>query len=202
MRKLSFVFAIVFAPALAVAQDKPAPAAQPAPATPAPAADDTADSLVVYAGHSEPKPIDPVGVRFEKITVKSAKFDPKKIVGGTAELEIDVNSLKTDSAKRDAHLKSADYTNAEKFSTVNVKIANVKKGDKENSYKADATVKFMGATYKWPVTFEVLETTADGVRVRGEHKFTRKDLKIGKAEGDPVAQDLRAVLTLNLKPTK
>lgn len=208
MKKLSFVFALTFLPAIAAAQTPPAnppPPAAPAAAQPAPAAppvDEKADALVVYAGHTEPKPIDPVAVRFEKVTVKKAKFDPKKIEGGTAEVEIDVNSLKTDSAKRDAHLKSGDYTNAAKFGTINVKVANVKKKD-DKTFTADATVKFMGATYKWPVTFEVLEQLADGsVRVRGEHKFTRKDIKIGKDAGDPVGQDLRAQLTVTVPPKK
>lgn len=192
MKTLAFVFALTFIPAIA--------AAQPAPA--APAVDDKADALVVYAGHTEPKPIDPVAVRFDKVTVKKARFDPKKIAGGSAEIEIDVNSLKTDSAKRDAHLKSADYTNAAKFGTIDVKVANVKKAG-DTGYTADATVKFMGATYKWPVTFEVLEQLPDGaVRVRGEHKLTRKDINVGKIDGDPVGQDLRAVLTVTVPPRR
>jgi polyisoprenoid-binding protein YceI len=193
MKNLSVLLAFVLVPAIAAAQTEPAAA---------PAVDDKADALVVYGGHTQPKPIDPVAVRFDKVTVKSAKFDPKKIAGGTAEVEIDVHSLKTDSAKRDAHLKSGDYVNAEKFATINVKVANVKK-KADKSYTADATVSFMGATYKWPVSFEVLETLPDGsVRVRGEHKFARNDIKLGKPDGDSVAQDLRAVLTVTVPPRK
>src|SRR5215211_3809356 len=75
----------------------PAPAPEPAPQAPA---DDKADWIVVEAGHAEPKPTDPVIVKFDKFAVTKADFkDPANLEGGKAELEIDLTSLKTDTAK-------------------------------------------------------------------------------------------------------
>src|SRR4051812_40433958 len=48
----------------------------------APVVDDNADHVVVLARHKQPKPIDPVSVRFETFKVVKASFDPKKIEGG------------------------------------------------------------------------------------------------------------------------
>src|SRR5687768_4374447 len=67
-------------------------------------ADPNADFISVYAEHApEKKPGDPVEVKFEKFTVKKASFDPAKIEGGTATIEVDLASLKSGSDKRDTH---------------------------------------------------------------------------------------------------
>ncbi|MGN6109824.1 MAG: YceI family protein, partial [Kofleriaceae bacterium] len=107
-------------------------------------------------------------------------------------------SLKTDSEKRDAHLNSADYIDSAKFATATVDVDNVKKKDGQ-SYTADAKIKFRDLEQKYPVTFEVVETKDDSIRIRGEHKFPRLDFKVGKAEGDGVAPDLTAKIQLTLK---
>jgi len=159
-----------------------------------------ADSIVVYGSHSEKKPTDPVPVKIEKFKVTKAKLDPKKVEGGTATIELDLTSLKTDSAKRDGHLKSGDYLDAAKFGTATIDIANVKKKAGQ-SYTADATITIKGVALKRPVQFEVVETLPDGIRIKGEHAFTRKDINIGKETGDPVAQDLKIALQLTLKNT-
>jgi polyisoprenoid-binding protein YceI len=160
----------------------------------------SADSITVQASHEKKKPTDPVTLTFEKFTVKKAKFDPKKIEGGTAEIELDVMSLKSDSAKRDGDIKSPGYLDVGKFATATIAVGNVKKkGDK--TFTADATVTFKGATTKFPVTFEVVDTTADSIHIKGEHAFTRKDIKLGKDEGDSIAQDLKIALDLTLKNT-
>src|SRR5262249_30640357 len=112
-----------------------------------------ADSFVVYAGHAKPKPTDPVTVTFEKFAVKKAKFDPKKIEGGSATIEVDLGSLKTDSAKRDAHLKSDAYLDVAKFGTMTIDIANVKK-KADKTFTADATVTIKGVAVKFPIQFD------------------------------------------------
>ena len=158
------------------------------------------DSIVVYASHAEKKPTDPVAVKIEKFKVVKAKVDPKNLEGGTATIELDLTSIKTDSSKRDKDLKAPDYLDAGKFGTATIDIANVKKKD-GNSYTADATVTIKGVAVKRPVQFEVVESLPDGVKIKGEHAFTRKDVKIGKEVGDSVAQDLKIVLQLTLKNT-
>jgi len=170
----------------------------------APAADPNADYVEVLAHHEPGKPTDPVHVKFEKVTVKKATFDPKKIEGGKATIEVDLTSLKTDSDKRDEHLKSTSYFDVAKFGTATIDIANVKKKD-DTHFTADAKVKLHGIEKKFPVTFEVVEAKDDWIRVKGEHTFKRLDFKVGKKPGpdmkkdDGVADEMTVKMQLTLK---
>jgi polyisoprenoid-binding protein YceI len=171
---------------------------------PALAQDADADSIVVLAKHSEPKPNDPVAVKFEKFKVTKATFDPNKIEGGKATIEIDATSLKSDSEKRDAHLKTPDFIDTAKFATITVDIDKVKK-KADKTYTAEATIKFRAVTKKYPVTFDVVDQKPDSIRIKGEANFSRLDFKVGKDSKDPkvapVANDLTVKLQLTLKKT-
>lgn len=173
------------------------PKTEPAP-TPTPGAEeDKSDWLKVVADHTEAGK-GTVDVVFKGIKVVKASFDPAKVEGGTAELEVDLNTLSSGVEKRDVHLKSADYLNVQASPTANVKIENVKK-TAENVYSADATIKAHGVEKKYPVTFNVTETMPDGIRIKGELAFSRNDFKVGKADGDSVKPELKATLQLTLK---
>ena len=175
--------------------------AEPEPDTAADV-DPDADYIRVLAGHFVPKKTDPVVVSVTRFSVVKADFDPAKVEGGTATIELDATSLESGSAKRDKHLRSDDYLDVEKFAKVTVVIDNVKKtGD--NAYSADATVKVRDSEKKFPVTFTVLETLPDGIRIRGEHEFSRHELAIGHPEGeeDSVAKDLTIQMQLTIKKT-
>jgi polyisoprenoid-binding protein YceI len=182
----------------------PAPTPEPAPAAPAPAepaAEDKADYVKVEASHAQPKPEDPVVVTFGTFAVtKAAIKDTANLEGSTAELEIDLTSLKTDSEKRDAHLNSPDYLETAKWAKATVKIDNVKKNG-EKTYSADATVSAHGKDKKYPVSFEVVETLPDAVRVKGEQKITLADFKLGKEKDEGVANEMTVKLQLTLKKT-
>ena len=162
-----------------------------------------AEYVLVEGWHKEPNPKDPVVVHFEKFTVTKATFDPAKIEGGKATIEVDLTSLKTDSPKRDGHLKTADYLDTAKFASLVIDIDNVKK--KEGStYTADAKIKLRGVDKKYPVTFEVVEAKDDWIKVKGEHKFARTDFKVGRAldvKDEGVAQDLVVKIQMTLKKT-
>lgn len=167
---------------------------------------DKSDYMFVYASHAEPQPTDPVRLRFEKIKVGKVKFAgpvAKGIEGASAQVEVDLASLKSDSDKRDKHIKSPDYLNIEKFSTVKIDVKSPRHLG-GGRYRAPAVVTFQGKIYDREVFFKVVETLPDGVRIRGEHKLTRKLIGIGKEAGDPVGQDLlvRLQLTLRSKPAK
>jgi len=174
-------------------------------ALPRPALADDADSIVVLAKHTDPKPNDPVQVKFEKFKVTKATFDPKKIEGGKATIEIDATSLKTDSEKRDAHLKTPDFIDTAKFATITVDIDKVKK-KADKTYTAEATVKFRDVTKKYPVTFDVVDTTADSIKIKSETAFNRLDFKVGgedskDAKKAPVQNGLVIKMALTLKKT-
>ncbi|HZJ66090.1 MAG TPA: YceI family protein [Kofleriaceae bacterium] len=169
-------------------------------ALPRPALADDADSIVVLAKHTDPKPNDPVQVKFEKFKVTKATFDPKKIEGGKATIEIDATSLKTDSEKRDAHLKTPDFIDTAKFATITVDIDKVKK-KADKTYTAEATVKFREVTKKYPVTFDVVDTKPDSIRIKGETSFSRLDFKVGKDSKDPKVAPVQPELTIKMELT-
>lgn len=168
------------------------------------AADPEPDSIVVLAKHVEAKPDDPVQVRFEKFKVVKASFDPKKIEGGKATIEIDATSLKSGIDKRDAHLNTPDFLDTKKFAKITVDIDKVKK-KADKTFTAEATVKFRDVTKKYPITFDVVDQTADSVRIKSETAFSRLDFKVGKDSKDPkvapVQPELVMKVALTLKKT-
>lgn len=164
----------------------------------------TTDSIVVLAKHSEAKPDDPVQVRFEKFKVVKATFDPKKIEGAKATIEIDATSLKTGADKRDAHLNTADFLDTAKFPKITVDIDKVKK-KADKTFTAEATVKFRDVTKTYPVTFDVVDQKADTIQIKSETTFSRLDFKVGKDSKDPkvapASPDLVIKFQLTLKKT-
>ncbi|HLL23845.1 MAG TPA: YceI family protein [Kofleriaceae bacterium] len=167
------------------------------------ATDPNADSFAIVARHEPAKPNDPVVIRFEKFTVKKASFDATKIEGGTATIEVDLASIKSDSPKRDQHLTTADYIDTSKYTTLTIDISNVKK-KADKTYTADAKVKLREVEKTYPVTFDVIEAKDDWIKVKGEHKFSRLDFKVGKEKIGPdegVAPELTAQLQMTLKKT-
>jgi polyisoprenoid-binding protein YceI len=166
--------------------------------------DATADSLTILAEHGpEKKPDDPVKVVFDKVTVKKADFDPAKIEGGSATIEVDLSSFKSGSEKRDGHLATPDYIDNKKFATATIDVSNVKKKD-DTHFTADAKVKLRDTEKTYPVTFEILDKTADSIRIKGEHKFNRLDFKVGKeklGKDEGVQFEMTAQLQLTLKKT-
>jgi polyisoprenoid-binding protein YceI len=175
-------------------------AAIPAAPRLAVADDADADSIVVYAKHTEAKPTDPVAVKFEKFKVVKASFDPMKVEGGKATIAIDVTSLKTDSDKRDTHLKTPDFIDASKYATITVDIDKVKK-KADKTYSAEATVKFRDVTKKYPVTFDVVDQKPDSIRIKGETTFSRLDFKVGKDSKDPKVAPVQSELVIKMQLT-
>jgi len=170
---------------------------------PAFAAEPEGDSIVVLAKHKEPKPTDPVQVKFEKFKVTKASFDPKNLEGGKATIEIDTSSLKTGSDKRDNHLKTPDYIDASKYATITVDIDKVKK-KAGKTYTAEATVNFHDTKKTLPVTFDVVDAKDDWVKIKGEAAFSRLDFNVGHpadSATEAVAPDLIIKLALKLKKT-
>lgn len=158
-----------------------APAGSAATRPPVPTPD--ADHIEVLARHrpiagKEDLDSDPVIVHFNKFAVTKASLDPKHLEGGTATIELDLTSIKSGSEERDGDLKAPEFLDTASFATATVDVANVKK-QTDSTYTADATVACRGITKTYPLTFEVLATTADSVRIKGELAFSRLDFAIG-----------------------
>jgi polyisoprenoid-binding protein YceI len=79
-------------------------------------------------------------------------FDPKKPTDSTAEMTIQTASISTDNVKRDTHLKSPDFFDADKFPTITFKSKKVEAHGKDK-YKLVGDFTMHGVTKE--VTFDV-----------------------------------------------
>lgn len=172
--------------------------ADAAPAPDAPVADP--DEIFVLAKHTPQKPTDPVKVRFSKFKVVKAHFDPEKLDGGTASIEIDLASLESGSGERDHHLQSESYLDVGKFATLTVDVDNVEKGA-DMTFKADATVKLHGVTKKYPIEFDVLSHNGGTYRIQGSHEFSRLDFGVGTDPKKDKEQQVDTALTIRWRLT-
>lgn len=87
-------------------------------------------------------------------------------------LSADVNSVSTDDEKRDGHLKSADFFDAEKFPKMTFKSTSVKKAG-ANKFKVSGLLTLHGVTK--PV---VLDATLRGVNVNPQSKKSVAGFKV------------------------
>lgn len=168
-----------------------------------------ADHIEVLARHrpnagKEDLDADPVVVHFDRFRVTRASFDPSHLEGGTATIELDLTSIKSGSEERDNDLKAPEFLDTARFATATVDVANVKK-QTGATYSADATVTCRGITKTYPLTFDVVGTTADSVRIEGELGFSRLDFSIGvdpaKDPSDRVDTPLTIRWLVTLKKT-
>ena len=107
-------------------------------------------------------------------------LDESNLANSKVEASVDAASIETRDAQRDAHLKSADFFDVEKFPTLSFKSTRVKStGDGELAVEGDLTIH--GVTRK--VTFAVEGPTAPAkdpwgntrIGVSATTKINRKD---------------------------
>jgi polyisoprenoid-binding protein YceI len=151
--------------------------------------------------------------QFEKVQ-GVVQLDDKDVTKSTVEVTIDLASLNTHEPKRDAHLRSADFFDVEKFPTATFKSTKVQKAGK-NKLKVTGDLSLHGFTK--PVVLEVegpspTYQTPYGTTVRGVHataKLDRKDFRItwnkaldngGVLVGNEVSLDLNAELSEKKAP--
>jgi polyisoprenoid-binding protein YceI len=106
-------------------------------------------------------------------------FDESDLTNSSVEVEIDASSVDTREPNRDAHLKSADFFEVEKYPTIAFKSTDIKKVDDE-TYEVTGDLTIRDVTR--PV---VLETTYNGrntspwgtqvLSVSAETNINRKD---------------------------
>ncbi|MDE3165318.1 MAG: YceI family protein [Acidobacteriota bacterium] len=75
----------------------------------------------------------------------TVQFDPETPANSKVEARIDVNSLQTREAQRDAHLKSADFFDVEKFPEMTFVSKNVVRTD-DDEYKVTGDLTIHGVT--------------------------------------------------------
>lgn len=112
----------------------------------------------------------------------------------TIELTADVNSINTDNEQRDIHLKSADFFDATKFSTLTFKSTSFKKISGKN-YKLTGDLTMHGVTknisldviMNGPIVHPMTKKTIIGFKISG--KLKRTDYKIGATMPEAIVSD-------------
>ena len=105
--------------------------------------------------------------------------DDKDITKSKADITIDATTINTRVEKRDAHLKSADFFDVQKFPTITFKSTKMTKGDGPNTLKVTGDLTIHGVTKPVVVNVEYTpDTLANGTTVKGitaTTKVNRKD---------------------------
>ena len=77
---------------------------------------------------------------FQKVS-GTVSYDPAKPEATTVKAEIDVTSISTREPQRDAHLRSADFFDAEKFPTITFESTAFRRGDKNLELVGKLTIR-------------------------------------------------------------
>ncbi|MBC7863059.1 MAG: YceI family protein [Bacteroidia bacterium] len=91
----------------------------------------------------------------------------------TIEFSVDVNSINTDDEKRDGHLKSDDFFNAEKFPKMTFKSTSMKAGKVKGTYVLEGNLTIRDVTKKVSLT-----VTTSGKSVKDPYGMTRMGFKV------------------------
>jgi polyisoprenoid-binding protein YceI len=146
---------------------------------------------------------------FGKVT-GSVNVDEKDITRSTVEATIDVSTINTNEAKRDAHLKNADFFDVARYPTITFKSKSVKKAG-EGLLKVTGDLTMHGVTKE--VTLDV-EGPAKEVKdlwgatksgVAATTRLNRKDFGLGwnkVLETGGVAVGEEVAITIDLELTK
>jgi len=116
-------------------------------------------------------------------------------------IEIDADSIDTRESQRDAHLKSADFFEVEKYPTMTFKSTKVEAAGK-GKYKVTGDLTLHGVTK--PVALKVaFSPNAGGARLSVTGTMKRLDFGVGSGEykdTSTIADDVLVNGSLNLLP--
>ncbi len=151
----------------------------------------------------------PVNGRFDQYE-GTFLFDPENLSESKADFTIKVASVKTQDTKRDNHLQSGDFFDAEKYPDIHFASARIEKKDGQN-YIAHGKLTIRDVTNEIALPFTVLGVTdhpmMKGTTVMGiqaEAKLNRNDYGVGSGSwaatmvvGDEV--NIKIILEANHK---
>ncbi len=89
-------------------------------------------------------------------------------------LELDAASINTKNSKRDVHLRSDDFFNAEKHPQIVAELTKATR-DGEDGVAAEGTLTVAGVTRPLAVAAKITEATADAVTLRADIEVNRED---------------------------
>ncbi|MDB5191248.1 MAG: YceI family protein [Segetibacter sp.] len=135
------------------------------------------------------------------------EVDENDLTKATASFEADIDSVDTKSADRDAHLKSDDFFNAEKFPKMTFKSTSIEKvSNEEYTLKGDLTIRDVTKPVSLKVDFNGDVVDPWGMERKGfeiNGKINRKDFglkwsAVTEAGGVVVADEVRLVLNVEM----
>jgi len=133
--------------------------------------------------------------------------DDKDITKSSATITIDATTIDTREPKRDAHLKSADFFDVEKYPTITFKSTKVVKGEASNALKVTGDLTMHGVTKPVVLNLEYTPETLAGGKVRrgvtATTKVNRKDFGLNwnrsiEAGGVIVGEDVAITVEMEL----
>jgi polyisoprenoid-binding protein YceI len=139
---------------------------------------------------------------FKTFTATVSTPSPTSFEGANIGFNIDVASVNTDDEKRDGHLKTADFFDAAKFSSITFKGSSLKKVS-GNNYKLTGDLTMHGVTKS--VTFDVKfnglakdpwGNQKAGFKITGS--VNRKDFGVGAETGNAMVSDM-VEITANIE---
>ena len=107
----------------------------------------------------------------------SIAFDKDNLAASNIEATVEVNSIDSDNAMRDNHLKAEDYFDADKYPKISMKSTAFKK-KAGNNYVGIFNVTIKGKTKPVEVPFTYTESTNVAL-FKGSFKINRKDFGVG-----------------------
>lgn len=137
----------------------------------------------------------------------TVNFDPANLEESMIEVKIMVNSIDTENERRDGHLKTADFFNAEKWPHITFKSSSIEKtGDNEFVANGTLTIKDVSKEVELPFTLLGMKDNPmkEGAIVAGINSsmtLDRTDYTVGTGDwasdaviGDEVTVDLNLEL--------
>lgn len=147
---------------------------------------------------------------FQKVT-GSGTFDPAKPESASFKAEIEVGSISTREPQRDAHLRSADFFDAENFPRITFQSTSVRQADKGLELVGDLTIR--GTTHEVVLAIENLTAPSkdpwgnDRVGASATTKIKRSDFKMTwntalEAGGVVVGDEVKIAIDVELVRAK
>jgi polyisoprenoid-binding protein YceI len=145
----------------------------------------------------------PFNVTFNDYTA-TLNFDPENLEESSIDVEIMVNSIDTRNERRNGHLKTADFFNAEKYPKITFKSSMIEsKGDNKFVAHGDLTIKDVTKKIEMPFTLLGVMDHPRGGKVAGiTSEFVIDRNAYGVGTGDWVSDTVvgkEVTATLNLE---
>lgn len=115
-------------------------------------------------------------------------FNPEDLAGSSINVTIPIASINTDNERRDGHLKTADFFDAETYPTMTFKSSSIKKTG-EDSYIAKGSLTIKDVTKDFDLPFTVLGMMDHPMRentvvagISSEFQILRNDYGVGTGD--------------------